>query len=78
VDPEKLLEGDADVPAALLEGTRTALGDALGSAFIVLVPLTVLAVFLAFRLKERPLRRRNTPPAATPAAAVPAGQGADA
>jgi EmrB/QacA subfamily drug resistance transporter len=56
VDTNRLLQGSAHVAPALLHGTRAALDAALQSAFLALVPLAVIGVFLAWALPERPLR----------------------
>jgi MFS transporter len=56
IDPDRLLQGGLNVAPQLAAGTRLALSDALGSAFAVLVPVGAIALALALRLEDRPLR----------------------
>jgi hypothetical protein len=56
VDTDRLLQGSANVPPALLEGTRAALAASLHWAFLALVPIAAIGLVLACFLPERPLR----------------------
>jgi hypothetical protein len=58
VDTNRLLQGSAHIPPALLDGTRAALSAAVHSVFVALVPLALLGLLLAFWLPEHPLRTR--------------------
>src|SRR4051794_6339371 len=58
VDTNRLLQGSAHVPPALLDSTRAALSAAVHSAFVAMVPLALLGLLLAFWLPEHPLRTR--------------------
>jgi EmrB/QacA subfamily drug resistance transporter len=60
VDTNRLLQGSNHVPHALLEGTRAALGAALHSTFLALVPLAAVGLLLSFWLPERPLRSHHS------------------
>jgi hypothetical protein len=57
VDPSSLLQGGTDLPPELVEGTRAALAASLHTAFLVCLPIAALALLLALRLRELPLRR---------------------
>jgi hypothetical protein len=59
VDTDRLLQGGAHVPAALLAGTRSALAASLHWTFIAVVPLAAAGLALAFWLPERPLRTQR-------------------
>jgi EmrB/QacA subfamily drug resistance transporter len=59
VDSQRLLQGGANVPGALLEGTRAALAASLHWTFIAVVPLAAAGLALAFWLPERPLRTQR-------------------
>ena len=56
IDQDRLLEGSGAIPADLVTGTQHALAASLHSVFLALVPIGVVALALAFRLEERPLR----------------------
>jgi MFS family permease len=56
VDTDRLLGGGARVPSGVSGATQAALADALHTVFLATVPLGLLALVLAFALKERPLR----------------------
>lgn len=56
VDPNRLLQGGTNVPAALRAGTHAALAGSLHTVFLVCVPLAAIGLALAFALEERPLR----------------------
>jgi MFS family permease len=58
IDPDRLLEGSAAIPADLVTGTQHALAASLQSVFIALVPVAVFGFLVALRLEERPLRTR--------------------
>jgi EmrB/QacA subfamily drug resistance transporter len=65
IDPNRLLDGGAGIPAALSPGTRAALADAMHTVFLATVPLGVLAIVTALMLREIPLRtQRAREPAA--------------
>jgi EmrB/QacA subfamily drug resistance transporter len=68
IDQDRLLEGSAAIPADLLLGTQEALGSALHSVFIALVPIAVLAFVFGLRLPERPLRSQPAMAAPQPSA----------
>jgi hypothetical protein len=57
VDTNRLLQGGANVPPALLHGTREALGSGMHSVFLVGIPIAVAMLAVALMLPERPLRR---------------------
>jgi EmrB/QacA subfamily drug resistance transporter len=59
IDPDRLLNAGAGVPADLSAGTQLALADALHVVFVAAVPLGVLAVLTAIALEELPLRTRT-------------------
>ena len=59
VDNNRLLQGSANVPPALLDGTRAALSAGLHSVFVAIVPLALIGLLLAFWLPEHPLRTRH-------------------
>jgi EmrB/QacA subfamily drug resistance transporter len=56
IDTQGLLRGGLHVPHGLEHGTRLALSASLHDVFLVLVPLAVIALVLALRLEEHPLR----------------------
>jgi EmrB/QacA subfamily drug resistance transporter len=56
LDTNRLLQGSAHVPPALLDGTRAALGASLHWAFVAIVPLAAIGLVLSFFLPEHPLR----------------------
>jgi EmrB/QacA subfamily drug resistance transporter len=56
VDTNRLVQGAAHVPPALLDGTRAALAASLHWAFLALIPIAAAGVVLAILLPERPLR----------------------
>jgi EmrB/QacA subfamily drug resistance transporter len=56
IDPNRLLQGGAHVPPALLHGTREALASAMHSVFLVGIPIAVAMLAVALMLPERPLR----------------------
>ncbi len=56
VDQDRLLEGSAAIPSSLVAGTREALGAALHSVFLALIPIAALGLVFALRLEERRLR----------------------
>jgi hypothetical protein len=57
VDTNRLLQGGANVPPALLHGTREALGSAMHSVFLLGIPVGAALLAVAIVLPERPLRR---------------------
>jgi EmrB/QacA subfamily drug resistance transporter len=57
VDTNRLLQGGAHVPLALLHGTREALASGMHSVFLVGIPIAVAMLAVALLLPERPLRR---------------------
>jgi hypothetical protein len=57
IDPNRLLQGGAHVPPALLHGTREALAAAMHSVFLVGIPIAAAMLAVALALPERPLRR---------------------
>ena len=59
VNVDRLLQGSANIPPELLDGTRTAMSDSLALVFAVVLVLALAAVALAFSLQERPLRGSN-------------------
>jgi EmrB/QacA subfamily drug resistance transporter len=56
VDTDRLLNAGAGASAELSVATRAALADALHAVFVASVPLGLIALVLAFALRERPLR----------------------
>jgi EmrB/QacA subfamily drug resistance transporter len=56
VDTDRLLSGAAGSPSGVSGGVESALADALHAVFLAAVPLGLLALVLAFALKELPLR----------------------
>jgi len=56
VDTKGLLQGGLHVPPGLEHGTQLALATSMRDVFVVMVPLAVIALVLALRLPERPLR----------------------
>ena len=61
IDQDRLLEGSAAIPSALVAGTRDALGAALHSVFLALIPIAALGLVFALRLEERRLRTADEP-----------------
>jgi EmrB/QacA subfamily drug resistance transporter len=61
VDPDRLLEGSAAIPTQLVAGTQEALGAALHTVFLALIPIAVLGLVFALCLEERPLRTASEP-----------------
>lgn len=59
VDPDQLFNGTARLAPNLLEGAQDALASSLHTVFLMLVPLAIAAIVLAFALKERPLARTH-------------------
>jgi MFS family permease len=57
VDTNRLLQGGAHVPLALLHGTREALASGMHSVFLVGIPIAMAMLAVALLLPERPLRR---------------------
>jgi EmrB/QacA subfamily drug resistance transporter len=57
VDTNRLLQGGANVPPALLHGPRQALGSGMHSVFLLGIPVGVAMLAVAIVLPERPLRR---------------------
>jgi hypothetical protein len=57
IDPNRLLQGGAHVPPALLHGTREALAAAMHTVFLVGIPIAAAMLAVALALPERPLRR---------------------
>jgi Na+/melibiose symporter-like transporter len=56
IDQDRLLEGGAAIPADLIAATQHALGAALHTVFLALIPIAVLNLVFALRLEERTLR----------------------
>jgi EmrB/QacA subfamily drug resistance transporter len=61
IDQDRLLEGSAAIPAGLVAGTQDALGAALHTVFLALIPIAVLGLVFALCLEERPLRTASEP-----------------
>jgi MFS family permease len=61
IDQDRLLEGSAAIPAGLVAGTQEALGAALHTVFLALIPIAVLGLVFALCLEERPLRTASEP-----------------
>ena len=61
IDQDRLLEGSAAIPSALVAGTQDALGAALHSVFLALIPIAALGLVFALRLEERRLRTADEP-----------------
>jgi EmrB/QacA subfamily drug resistance transporter len=81
VDPASLLQSGAHLPPDLVEGTRAALAASLHTAFLACLPVAVVGVLLALRLRELPLSRhaaRDLEDAATPARPASGQQPRDA
>ena len=61
IDQDRLLEGGAAIPAQLVAGTQEALGAALHTVFLALIPIAALGLVFALCLEERPLRTASEP-----------------
>jgi hypothetical protein len=61
IDQDRLLEGSAAIPSRLVAGTQDALGAALHSVFLALIPIAALGLVFALRLEERRLRTADEP-----------------
>ena len=53
IDQDRLLEGSGAIPSGLVAATQDALGAALHSVFLALIPIAALGLVFALRLEER-------------------------
>ena len=61
IDQDRLLEGSGAIPSGLVSATQDALGAALHSVFLALIPIAALGLVFALRLEERHLRTADEP-----------------
>jgi EmrB/QacA subfamily drug resistance transporter len=61
IDQDRLLEGSTAIPSGLVAATQDALGAALHSVFLALIPIAALGLVFALRLEERHLRTADEP-----------------
>jgi EmrB/QacA subfamily drug resistance transporter len=61
IDQDRLLEGSTAIPSGLVSATQDALGAALHSVFLALIPIAALGLVFALRLEERHLRTADEP-----------------
>jgi EmrB/QacA subfamily drug resistance transporter len=61
IDQDRLLEGSAAIPSGLVSASQDALGAALHSVFLALIPIAALGLVFALRLEERHLRTADEP-----------------
>jgi MFS family permease len=61
IDIDRLIGGSSGIPPVLRTNVRLALAESLHTVFLAAVPLAIVGLVLALRLKEQPLRASHEP-----------------